>query len=90
MDEWLNVKELENDVVLNLTGIDIYDSHTALRHGHELSNSKHTVHVFTPLELRKHKGFTPWFAKAKTKYRGHLSQEIHNHLLLLEMLRLLL
>ena len=36
LDEWLNVKELENDVVLNLTGIDIYDSHTALRHGHEL------------------------------------------------------
>ena len=84
LDEWLNVKELDNDVVLQLTGIDVYNSHTALRHGHDLANSKYAVHVLTSLELRKHKGFTPWFAKAKTKYRGHLSQELHNHLLALE------
>jgi hypothetical protein len=78
LDEWLNVSNLCNNVVLQLTGLDLYDSHTALRHAHELADSDYEIHVVSTLKLRKHKGFTPWFAGAKTKYRGYLSPDIRN------------
>ena len=76
LSEWLNVSEISNNVVLQLTGMDLYDAHTALRHAHELAKSEFEIHVISTLKLRKHKGFTPWFAGAKTKYRGYLTPEI--------------
>ena len=68
---WLSVTELSKDVVLELTGTDVYDSHTALRHVHELQSPQHSVHVILPLSLRTNKGFTPWLINAKTKVRGN-------------------
>jgi hypothetical protein len=67
---WLSVTELSKDVVLELTGKDVYDSHTALRHVHELQSPQHSIHVILPLSLRTNKGFTPWLINAKTKVRG--------------------
>ena len=55
---------------MELTGKDVYDSHTALRHVHEIQSPQHSVHVILPLSLRTNKGFTPWLINAKTKVRG--------------------
>ena len=83
LSKWLNVSEISNNVVLQLTGTDLYDAHTALRHAHELAKSEFEIHVIATLKLRKHKGFTPWFAGAKTKYRGYLTPEIKNEIMVL-------
>ena len=71
LQEWLNIKKLHADAVLELTGHDVYDSHTALRHVYELEKSeRHSIHVILPLRLRKHRGFTPWLVNGTTKKRG--------------------
>ena len=86
LHEWLKIKELHADVVLELTRQDVYESHTALRHVHELEsygkeNKSHSIHVIIPLHLRKHRGFTPWLVNATTKQRGNdLSKKIENQL----------
>jgi hypothetical protein len=81
MEKWLSVSELKNHVILQLTGMDLYDSHTALRHAHELAESDYEIHVVSTMVLRKHKGFTPWFAGAKTKYRGYLTPKVKQEIL---------
>ena len=82
LQDWLKVKKLDTDVVLELTGQDIYNAHTALRHVHELEDSeRHSVHVILPLRLRKHRGFTPWLVNGTTKKRGiGLSKNIEDQL----------
>ena len=64
--EWMSVVTLQEDVDLILTGADKYDSHTALRHAHELVSSKFKVNVLLSSENRRDKAFTPWLADAKT------------------------
>jgi hypothetical protein len=66
LDDWLNVSVLERDVVLVVTGKDVFDAHTAIRHVHNVAARGHNIHVVLPPALRKHRGFTPWLVTGKT------------------------
>jgi hypothetical protein len=67
LDEWLEVKSLDRDVILNIHGDDLYDAHTALRHLHSIDSREHSVLLMLPLTLRKHRAFTPWLTHGKTQ-----------------------
>ena len=54
--------QLASDVVLQLSECDIYQTHTAVRHLHQMDHNGHGVTVVMPMKLRTHKGLTPWFA----------------------------
>jgi hypothetical protein len=69
LDEWLAVTEINSVVDLFLSCADKYDSHTALRHVHELTRDTHKINVLMSAENRKDQVFTPWLSKAKTGNR---------------------
>ena len=75
LDEWLDIPKLSCNVLLRLCENDVYDAHAALRHAHDLldSESAHKIYIMMPLNLRKHRGFTPWLAHASTVQRGNKS-----------------
>ena len=70
LSEWMSVVTLQDDVDLILTGADKYDSHTALRHAHELVSPTFKVNVLLSSENRRDKAFTPWLSDAKTINRN--------------------
>ena len=65
----MDVQELEQDVVLAISGEDVYEAHTALRHVEEINKGNHSILVMLPYALRKHAGFTPWLKHAETRSR---------------------
>ena len=65
LDAWLAVNSLVKDVELELSGTDLYDAHTALRHVHEVQKGPYRICVTAPTELRKERAFSPWFHTAR-------------------------
>ncbi len=82
LQQWLEVKQLHHDVVLTITGDDLYNSHVALRHLAEIDQQHHAIQMVMPLALRSNRGFTPWLASGKTVYRGKSEESPvkHGHL----------
>lgn len=66
IEKWLAVDALTNDAHLTISGDDIYNAHTAIRHLHEVNRQGHALLVTLPLALRKNRGFTPWLIDGRT------------------------
>lgn len=65
LSDWLAVEELREPMVLAIAGADLYDSHTAIRHAHDLLHKGGEVTILVPEELRRNRAFTPWLATAQ-------------------------
>ena len=63
---WLEVRSLQQDVLVVLHDVDEYAAHTAVRHMASLPSSPHTVYIAMPPKLRKARAFTPWFRHGRT------------------------
>ena len=68
-----SISELYNFFVLQLTELGIYDSHNALRHAHDVAQSKHEMHVITTMQLKKHK-VCLLVCSSKNKLQGWIIQ----------------
>ena len=75
LSSWLDVLTLTGDVVLNIQGTDLYDSHTALRHVQEINKAGYSIDVELPMHLRKHRAFTPWLQDGHTVSRPKASKQ---------------
>ena len=64
------MQSLDRDVVLNIHGADLYDAHTAVRHVQEVETQQHSILLMLPMELRKHRAFTPWLCGGKTQFKA--------------------
>ena len=64
LHDWLALDTVQSNIVLTLTGEDLFDAHTALRHASSLDPQHHTILVVMSPVLRKHRGFTPWLKNA--------------------------
>jgi RNase H-like domain found in reverse transcriptase/Reverse transcriptase (RNA-dependent DNA polymerase)/Integrase zinc binding domain/gag-polyprotein putative aspartyl protease len=69
LNPWLELQSIDRDIILDIHGSDLYDSHTALRHLHDIDTGEHSVLLILPMSLRKHKAFTPWLCNGKTQCR---------------------
>ena len=69
IDRWLEVTELSSDAELGLTGTDLVDAHTALRHIENVDKRGYQLKVRLPMSLRKNRAFTPWLHTGKTVTR---------------------
>jgi RNase H-like domain found in reverse transcriptase/Reverse transcriptase (RNA-dependent DNA polymerase)/gag-polyprotein putative aspartyl protease len=55
--------------MLDIRGDDLYDAHTVIRHLQEVQTGDHVVTLMLPLDIRKHRAFTPWLVNGKTQAR---------------------
>jgi hypothetical protein len=66
LSRWLDCKELSQDVMLSLHGLDPYEAHTAVRHLSSVNLLGHSIFLTMPYHLRTDRGFTPWLRDGTT------------------------